>query len=562
MRRMSIFLPTFANLRNKSRSTAGVCFSAMALLIYVCTVFALPQEREHGFLSERGSLAIAISNVAYGAPFATYYSGVLNALPDGVDKSLRQALDNLPRDRQPGALQNATNDGIGVGYALLATVALRLFGVHAWALPLFTVVLMGLSAQMLLWRFGAAIAGIVILYFCALTVMLFTGIVWDPNCSVGIPVGGIRYFSLVGILPAFHLLFEVLDDPSGEIPTGKSGYFLLGLQMVILVLVSLARASAGPLIGAVGLVSLWVAWRNRGHRERFRTVVRKTAVMALVGVGVLGAVMLASPDDARNGRVTSVFWHRAVISLAYNPEWFFVVFPQMFDCSRYMPGFNAGDRIGICIWVDHAIKTNMPESEIADGLYGGRYENVMRQAFIDIAFRFPREVLSTFLYYKMKFIPSSLGANLQMNISAYPPLAIGLIVAALANLLVYAVGFGGLYSRWLMAGAVLLFAASTIPPYLVAWAAPYTTADLLFYCIFGAGLALSEAAGAARMMFRRASSPDLIPGRSRPRDDQHHDADQERSRPQGPDLGPLRTDPGTDQAAQGHEPRAHQSGHR
>jgi hypothetical protein len=54
-----------------------------------------------------------------------------------------------------------------------------------------------------------------------------------------------------------------------------------------------------------------------------------------------------------------------------------------------------------------------------------------------------------------------------------------------------------------------LFGISSIPTYLVAWATPHTTADLLFYCLACIGLALSAAvqlmrAAVGRMFAARA----------------------------------------------------------
>jgi hypothetical protein len=43
----------------------------------------------------------------------------------------------------------------------------------------------------------------------------------------------------------------------------------------------------------------------------------------------------------------------------------------------------------------------------------------------------------------------------------------------------------------MIVAGTLLFAASTIPPYLVAWPNPTTIADLAFFSVFGAGLALN-----------------------------------------------------------------------
>jgi hypothetical protein len=197
-------------------SRIGIILAALSFLIYVCTVFSLPQQSDNPFNVERTSLAAAVSNIVYRARLGRLYSGALEGFFATIERPLRQVFDEWPPDRQRGNLVGVSTDGNGVGYVLAATMAMRLFGLHAVSLPLFTAALMGLSALMLLWRFHGDFAGLVVLYFCSLTVLLFTMVVWDPAYAEQIAVGGIRYFSLVAILPAFHLLFDLLDPPAGE----------------------------------------------------------------------------------------------------------------------------------------------------------------------------------------------------------------------------------------------------------------------------------------------------------------------------------------------------------
>jgi hypothetical protein len=202
------------------RSPIGIILPALSFLIYVCTVFALPQQRDNPFVVERMSVAAAVSNIVYAAPLGTLYSGVLQGFFDDIHrqiyKPLQQVFDEWPSDRERGNLLGVSNDGNGIGYVLAATMAIRLFGLHTMSLPLFTFALMGLSALALLWRFRGDLAGLVVLYLCSLNVLLFTRLVWDSNYSPQIAVGGIRYFSLVAILPAVHLLVDLARAAGGR----------------------------------------------------------------------------------------------------------------------------------------------------------------------------------------------------------------------------------------------------------------------------------------------------------------------------------------------------------
>ncbi len=475
------------------RPTIGIILAALSFLIYVCTVFSLPQQRDNPFNVERTSLAAAVSNIVYRARLGRLYSGALERFAATIENPLQQVLDEWPPDRQRGNLVGVSTDGNGVGYVLAATMAMRFFGLHAVSLPLFTAALMGLSALLLLWRFHGDLAGVVVLYFCSLTVLLFTMLVWDPAYAEQIAVGGIRYFSLVAILPAFHLLFDLLDPPAGDTGATTRNNFLLGAQATILLFAVLVRTSAGSLIGAIVLVWLLIAWRSRGNTSRLRMVMGKGAVMALVGIGFVAAVVVLVPGYAKSGRFSSVLWHRVVVSLSVNPAWPFGDAAQMYDCPPLPGAMQGGDSIGGCIWFDYATRHNMPDREYRAGIHGGHYEAVMRGAFIEIARRYPGEVLKTLFYYKPRLILPTLGLVLRTKMSVFPPLAIGLLVAALGNMLVCLVGPAGELAaerRRLIVAGTLLFTASTIPPYLVAWANPGTIADLAFFSVFCAGLAL------------------------------------------------------------------------
>jgi len=234
--------------------------------------------------------------------------------------------------------------------------------------------------------------------------------------------------------------------------------------------------------------------RRRRVAAAARSLKRKGSIIALAGVAVVGAVMLSLPLDYLNeGRFTTTFWHRTVISLGANPAWPFGNIRKSFDCTRYIPeGLvpRMPDRNGHCIWWDYAIKHDMPVNEAVNGVYGGRYEAVMREAFFEIARLYPSNVLTTFIYYKPKMIVSSISESIQIDLSIFPFLTIALAIVTLANFFAYFI----ISTQWpkskrmLIFQGGLLFAASTIPSYLVAWAHPWTTGDLLFYCLFCIGL--------------------------------------------------------------------------
>ena len=215
-------------------SIFAVALAVLALVIYACTVFTLPQVRNSLACCKSSGIAAGISNIMYGTPLGSLYSGTFSYFDDRIYQPLSQTLEQA---RKPGVglpaipsgtLYTTTRDGNGIGYPLVATAAFRLFGIHAWALQLTMLLLMALSAAAFLWRFpSAAFAGVVTLYFTALTGMLFTSVVWEPRWQIQIAVGGVRFFSLVSVLPLFHILLTLVDPHPPQrktaIGTGAAG---------------------------------------------------------------------------------------------------------------------------------------------------------------------------------------------------------------------------------------------------------------------------------------------------------------------------------------------------
>ena len=514
-----------AGKQARRNSRLVVALAVLAFVIYACTVFILPQVRNSLACCESSGIAAAISNIRYGAPLGSLYSGTFGYFNDRIYEPLSQTLEQaqIPGAGLPatpsGALYATTRDGNGIGYPLLATAAFRLFGIHAWALQLTMLLLMALSAAAFLWRFhSAAFAGVVTLYFTALTVMLFTSVVWEPRWQIQIAVGGVRYFSLVSVLPLFHILLTLVDPRPPQCKTAMRDALLLALQAAILLLTVLVRGSTLPQVAGIALVSLVLAWKYRRKPERLRALLGKLAVIGLASFACWSVIAIAVPRDyLTEGRFGPAVWERVTQGLGTNPAWPFPGVNDMFDCKEFMPqGLQPGtlDDNGHCIWFAYVLKHHIPLETAHDKVLGGSYEAAMREAFFAIAARYPADVLKTFVFYKPKRIVMSVSRSMTFNFSGdqsrardpagppvvpYPPLAIGLLFVSLAVALVH-FGIGAVATVELsrIAGVTLLLAAFTLPTYLAVWATPPTAADLLLYCLLGLGLAVGVMLVAAR----------------------------------------------------------------
>jgi hypothetical protein len=84
--------------------------------------------------------------VAYGAPLGKVYSGVLAQVLDfkvPLDKTLAEA---ARQEVLPGNLLGSTMDGNGIGYIVVASLSMRLLGLHTLSIVLAMLTLMGVSA--------------------------------------------------------------------------------------------------------------------------------------------------------------------------------------------------------------------------------------------------------------------------------------------------------------------------------------------------------------------------------------------------------------------------------
>lgn len=475
-----------------------------SFLIYAAAALLVHREQRNDFIQERSSMAAAVSQVVYHARLGSVYSGVLAQLLQ-FTTPLDETLARMTPQAPPGTLQGATADGNGIGYIVVSTVSMRLFGLHTSSMVLAMLALMGLSALAFVSRFPDERAVVVILYFTSLTVMLFTPLVWNAFYAHNISVGGIRYFSLVAILPGFHLLLEGIDPRRLGPRLSTWPILAMAAQVVLLLLAVLVRNSAAMTIGAIAVACVVTAWSRRGERGAATRILGKAGWMTVVGALFVGVLMVsASRTYLDQGRFTETVWHRIFVSLGLSPQWPFGDLRSVYDCTAYIPeGLVNGpeDRNGHCILWVYAAKHHIPTDVVVTMVYGRGYDDALREAFFNILWRYPRETLSTFFLIKPRYVAWSIGESMNFTLVGAPPGLILLLIASLGSLLLFSLvpsPISRLSSHRLVAGVTLLFAACTIPPYIMVWAMPYTSGDLLLCCFIGMGLAVTAATAGVR----------------------------------------------------------------
>ena len=156
---------------------------------------------------------------------------------------------------------------------------------------------MAISGTAFLWRFGSEKAVVIVLYFVGLTLLLFTPVVWELRVAPEILVGGIRYFSVVGVLLAFHFATEFLNVAARRNGIRWERFSLLGLQAIIFLLAILTRTSNVGLLAALGLIWLYNLVRGRRDAYGIRLQLAKGVAVALAASSFLALILALLPAD-------------------------------------------------------------------------------------------------------------------------------------------------------------------------------------------------------------------------------------------------------------------------
>ena len=475
-----------------------------SFIIYAVAVMMLREHRHSEYKAEAFELAAAISNVTYGAPIGTIYSGLLTPF---VYKPIpiRQAMEETARGpiaRGPLLMVNPV--GSGITYTVITTLAMRLFGLHLSSLTFALLGLMGISVFVFLLRYRDDRVFVVPLYFFSLTVMLFTPLMTDAFLRDQIPVGGIHYFTLLAILPAMHIFWEIVEPAKTDALARAGNFILLGVQMLVLAVVILARGSAGYLVGALTVAFFAALGKWRGDPAGIGNLLRKGTFIAIVSALIVACFYLSVPQAYKeSGRTTGLLWHRVLLGFGANPAWPFGNLRDVYSaCMRYevsREGLVSGshDANGGCIWEAYAFEHGLTPAEMVAGIYSGRYEAVIKKAVLGIVRTYPMEVFETLVYYKPLRILSSMRTLIEFGAPGKTPgiklllLALALAQAsALAAFVVFGASGEPKDHMRLLIRALLLFAICDNAPYFVARAEPRTAAELLFYIVAGLAVAL------------------------------------------------------------------------
>jgi hypothetical protein len=479
--------------RNIAIVTIRLVLTALSFGLYATAVIALHQDRTVAFVNEEnGPIPAAVSHWLYATPGGLIDTGVF----DFFLKALRQTTPTgeVVYQAVHGAAPRTgwftvAMDGQGVGDIVATELAFALFGPHGQSLTLLYLLLIGLSTACFALRYRDERMSAVPILLLALTLLLFTPLL-EGVAAQQAPIGGIRYYAVVGILPALHWCFEFGDKGIPGRYGGLARWGLLGVQLAVMGLAILVRGSPFYLLLPLA-ASVWRALRRPNSGVGWRvtaTYLCVPVVVLVLGLGVLPR--MAYPVYAASGRLYVEVWHKVFVGFGTSPYFPFPGLQEAYPCPDISDGLTPGigDTNGLCIWWSHVHGYHIPPSIGDAETYSGEYERVLRNAVFYVIRYYPGKVLKNILYYKPLTIINAV-------VMAWPSLSSAPARPVLPLALLQFVLFIGFVATRRAARpfrdaavrlAVLLpFLISVQIPLLIAWAVPHTIVDLLTFLLCG-----------------------------------------------------------------------------
>jgi hypothetical protein len=478
----------------------------LTLIIYGSAVLSLHQDRRSGWDVEKDfSLAAAVSYSVYGTPLgmtkANVYQVFRNISRSDNRISVQEAMARTAAGDLPaGDVLKTSTDGIGASYPIFASLAMRLFGPHLSSLTYSFLLLMVISTLAFIFRFRDDRLFMVPLLFFALTLMLLSPLATNPEVMDQGPIGGYRYFTVAGILPALHILFELTDRSRPGAKAAISNFVLLGLQVLIFAFVMLVRGSAGYILGPIVLAAFFGIWANWRTPTGLRQILGKIGFTVVAGMAFFSILAASVPDYVKTGRFFGVTWGRAIVGFGLHPDWPFGNLREVYNCTNVIPqglvrgtGRTGDDNQHCVFWSSYpsALPGTPTYKEIDTHLYDGVYEKGLRSAFFNVVRSYPRQVFELYAYYKSAMIVETLRNSVHFDLSAQTALILALAVLQCGVFVVFVVSGayrGASEITPKAAGIVLaLFVFSLLPLYF-AWGSLHTSIDTIFFMYAGVAI--------------------------------------------------------------------------
>ena len=481
------------------RAYVRIILAIASLLVFAAAALLLRQGDHDSdkweFDVDRLPIAAAVSTIVYGAPIGSYYHGVEQALLD-FDTPIKVSFGRVTSGIPLGDLVPAHFGGIGTGFPMVTLAAMYVFGVHLSSIVIMFSCLMGVTTFLFLLRFNDDRALFVPITFGVLTVMMVTPLATNAFNAGQVPVGGYRYFSMLGVIPGMHLFLELVSNNAHRPPWNKKGASLAVLQSIMLSVSLFINVATIYLAGTIIFGCMIALVRRRGDSRQPRAVVSETLLIAVIFVSVFILLKVIAGQFYATG-TSDMVWHRVFISLGANPAWPFGDLHQVYStCQQHIPkGLvpSIVDRNAGCVWDSYAQAHDISGAQKTAQRYGPLYEAALRAAFFNVVLQYPKQVFVTFFYYKPLLLASTLRSIFSFDFLFSWPISVMVVLQFLITTVYsYSISADPRSNHiTTLAAGLVISAVCCCVIYLAAWSLPWTSSELLFYVIAIVAIALT-----------------------------------------------------------------------
>jgi len=450
--------------------------SAVTFAALVIFTMSLKQDSNlYWNIESDGAFSIVLSNLYHSANFGEMNNIIHSYFIQAVNEKIPTSnvfefiKVNLNYVEEESVINK---NGDGIGYTLITYISFLCFGNKLESLQYFYLYLIFISSFLFINRFNDiklfAVPFSILSFILAYSVL-------DVNIHNQIPIGGIRSYTFIAILPSLYILLDLKSNQ--ELKRNWEYSLALFIQGIILSLSILVRGSTiYHLIIIFSLIILILLNINYNKRKIFLKISPLICSLVIILFIIPNSFFKSSVDS---GRGNSNTWHRIFISLGAHPEWPFLEIIDKFEpCTlQVINRGGAFDGDAQCVWESYGNKNGLTITQLNNDSHGAVYQKIIKNTFFETIELVPLKVIETFFYYK----PINAFKSFTQYFRIHKEVYVYLILYILTFLYFIFISIITIKSQYifhenLLNGAIFIFGFSLFPVFL-AWGVPYTMLD-------------------------------------------------------------------------------------
>lgn len=449
------------------------------VLIYIFVSYCFANSHGASWQAEYDvSLQSALSSYYLKSPLGVIDSSVRDVFQNyiqlmGVNStSLEQIFLDLKNNQLIRGKDLYILDGTGIGQILFSYTAFLIFGASLKSLTILCLSIFFVSCLIIILRFNKIDFTELNLFIIALDAVILSPVFQNQNIYDQIPIGGNRFFVILAIIPSFYFYHLIdRDNYNKNLISAKNNLCDLIMLFIISSIITIRSSCI--------LIFLAPFFYNIISKRISFYKLSNFYVPLVIIISI--TISNISPYYSDMGRSTGIVWHRVFASFVFHPKWPFEGIHELYRCSTHIPqGISSenADQNVHCVWWAYSDAKGINEGIAITGVYGARYESVVRDAVLKTFWENPRESIMLFLFYKPIMLFQTLKDSFKFSFQL-----LGLINILCALSIFFNIMFLSIYrSRKFGYGPshfLIFISMLSIFPSIVAWPSLWTSIDVI-----------------------------------------------------------------------------------